>query len=666
MSLTPQHQDQPVLTNYAPRGRAFVLPKTRISIQGTLILCCALLWAIPAGAQTPPAMQQITPKASSEPLLNPGMGLYLFGTLNEKDLAPNLWPTQVINIGYFRDDWAKVQPDGPGSGHFAAYFQPIFDLWVKNLHKRVAFRFMSQNMHSESRYTTPKWVFDVGVPSETFKGIYVPQQTDPVFWDDHYLKIQEQFIADLGKYLDGRPGLEFIDIGGIGEWGEMHLARWTPAQLADSGYTPEKYVMAYRRLIDAYARAFPHTRVFLNVGDWVTINDYAAIHGVNFRQDGLTPTGASYQVGPRYYREYAKRGIVCNYELYAGYDEMKQKGWGIQATFDKGLEDPISYLHVNLMGFGEMAKAPAEVRDAVTNAAQRIGFRFAPTLIRCSWTIRVSPKRAARVLIESHWKNSGVAPCYDSYALRWDLVDSTGKTVLQKLSFPTVPTTRWGPGEEIAQSDLLSIPVGVPTGQYHLRVAMVKPEEPDLRIKLALANADADGRYEVASLSAVATADTTETVLHEEFEKGIVGWQPIQGIAASRDGAGHTGACLRLAGKPQEDAWSYAAFALPKPLTPAARYRLSGWMKVDALTPGAAPPYLKIGLNDASRKWITNVETNHYDVARLGTWQELMAWVETTPETATGVIAVEKGSLEARPTISLRLDDVGLELLEAP
>ncbi len=43
-----------------------------------------------------------------------------------------------------------------------------------------------------------------------------------------------------------------------------------------------------------------------------------------------------------------------------------------------------------------------------------------------------------------------------------------------------------------------------------------------------------------------------------------------------------------------------------------------------------------------------------------------MAWVETTPETAAGVIAVEKGSLEARPAISLRLDDVGLELLEAP
>ena len=256
-----------------------------------LVALCAVILAAPAMAQTETAMQEITPTPSNRPLMNPGMGLYLFGTLNEKDLAPDLWTSQVIDIGYFRDDWAKVQPDGPSGAHFEAYFEPVFDLWVNKLHKRVAFRFMSQNMHSQSKYVTPKWVFDAGVPSQSFKGISVPEQIDPVFWDDRYLRIQEQFIADLGKYLDGRPGLEFIDIGGIGEWGEMHLARWTPAQLAASGYTPEKYIGAYRRLIDAFARAFPRTRVFLNVGDWATINDYAALHGINFRQDGPHPSG---------------------------------------------------------------------------------------------------------------------------------------------------------------------------------------------------------------------------------------------------------------------------------------------------------------------------------------------------------------------------------------
>ena len=72
------------------------------------------------------------------------------------------------------------------------------------------------------------------------------------------------FNPDMGEYLDGRKGLEFVDIGGIGEWGEMHLGlhiqgRWTPQQLEETGFTRDKYVAAYRRVIDARAAAFPRS-----------------------------------------------------------------------------------------------------------------------------------------------------------------------------------------------------------------------------------------------------------------------------------------------------------------------------------------------------------------------------------------------------------------------
>src|SRR5579859_2905180 len=331
--------------------------------------------------------------------------------------------------------------DAEGEYRFDTYFKPIFDLWVNRLHKRVAFRFMAENMHSHRKYVTPKWVFDKGVPFVKLKGLYTEGQIDPVFWDERYLQIQERFIADLGKYLDGRPGLEFIDIGSIGEWGEMHLSRWTSEQLERSGFTPARYIAAYRRLIDAFARAFPHTRVFLNVGDYATINDYAAIRGLHFRQDGLTPSGPSSNVGERFYRTYAPRGVVCNYELYAGYTEMKQKGWGVKETFAKGLEDPISYLHINLMGYRELLDPPAEVKAAILDASRRIGFRFTLTRLRLSRTLRVRKSAPSRLLIEATWKNEGVAPCYGSYALRWTLFDTAGRAAAESLVFPKRPTT---------------------------------------------------------------------------------------------------------------------------------------------------------------------------------------------------------------------------------
>jgi len=211
----------------------------------------------PADALLP--MQQVVPTPATVPLVNPGMGLYLYGTLNVNDLPADAWFSSLVQIGYFREDWSVLEPLAQGKYRFEEYFGPIFDLWVNRWHRRVAFRFMSENVHSRRKYVTPKWVFDQGVPSVTLKGLYTKEQIDPVFWDDRYLAVQERFIADLGKYLDGRPGLEFIDIGSIGEWGEMHLARWTPEMLEQTGFSATRYIAAYRRLIDAFVETTPNT-----------------------------------------------------------------------------------------------------------------------------------------------------------------------------------------------------------------------------------------------------------------------------------------------------------------------------------------------------------------------------------------------------------------------
>lgn len=633
-----------------------------------LLPLLSLLAVSAAPAWSAPALdlQDVVPPASDAPLANPGMGLYLFGTRNPADMPADAWFAPMVNIGYFRDDWSVLEPDAEGEYKFDEYFGPIFDLWVKQWGKRVAFRFMSQNMHSRQKYVTPRWVFDKGVPGVTHKGLYTPEQIDPAFWDERYLAVQERFIAALGKYLDGRPGVEFIDIGGIGEWGEMHLARWTSEQLAQTGYSETRYIAAYRRLIDAYARAFPHTRVFLNVGDFETINDYAALRGVHFRQDGLKPSGPSADVGKRFYHSYSRRGVICNYELFSGYSEMKQKGWGVPETFAKGLEDPISYLHINLMSYRELQNPPAEVKQAVTDAARRIGFRFALTRLRCNRALRLDGRTPGRLLVEHTWKNLGVAPCYDSYALRFSLVDAAGKVAAEEIVFPRRPTTLWWPGEEVALQSVLSVPATTPLGAYRLKVAMVKPEEPALRIQLALAGRDADGRYDVAGVPVERGEARGGTAYEQGFEAGDGGWHPTEGISLKVDADAHSGkGALLVAGTQPGTAWSYASVDLPGPVLPASRYRLSCWMKVDGAPPARAP-YLKIGLTDAQGKWITNISTQEYDLAKVGTWQLLQAFVETTPETAGGHLAVEKGSLEGKFAVSLRLDDVKLELLEAP
>jgi hypothetical protein len=198
-------------------------------------------------------------------------------------------------------------------------------------------------------------------------------------------------------------------------------------------------------------------------------------------------------------------------------------------------------------------------------------------------------------------------------------------------------------------------------------VAMVEPEYPSLRVQLGIAGKDEEGCYDLCSLSAVKRPMNSAVVCHEGFEHGTAGWTTTEGMTLRADMAAHGGkGCLLVWGTQSGTAWNYAQITLKQPVLPASRYRLSCWMQVENIAPRAPAPYLKVGLSDVNGKWLTNIQTNGYDLARLGTWQRLVALVETTPNTGGGHLAVEKGSLEARINATIRLDDVRLELLESP
>ncbi len=617
-------------------------------------------------------MRTITPATSEAVLFNPGMGLYLPGGSNlGYQPPPDAWILQMADIVYFRPVWSDLEEAGPGSG-YDAYFQPIFDFWVKKMGKRVAFRVMSESMHARREYATPKWVFDQGVPGVQHTGLRQQPQIDPVFWNEKYLELYCQFVARLGKYLDGRTGLEYIDIGGIGEWGEMHLGlhipgRWTSSQLEATGFTPEKYIAAYRRVIDAHARAFPRTRVFLNVGDYAQINDYAALRGLDFRQDGLTPNGPSADVGNRFYRPYARRGVICNYEFHSSLEAMRKRNWDLKATLEKGLSDPISYLNTNILGMQQWDQAAPEVKQLFLDAARRIGFRFVLTKAEAPRQFRVRADRPGRLILKHEWTNAGVAPCYESYALEFTLHDSHDQPVASQIFFPEVPTNLWYPGKTVENQTVMRIPAGMPAGTYRLKVAMLSPEKPHEIIQLGIAGQDRDGRYLLGDIPATLAGPDDVAVRTEGFEQSSDDWSAGQGVTLSVDShERHAGAAsLRMEGT-QKKGWNYAASRTSFAVYPGSKYRLSCWMKVEKLEPKSMPPYFKLGVSDTDGTWSTNINTQPYDLRRLGQWQHLTAVAETPLDAATGQFAVERGTNQTSSSVKIWLDDVELELLEGP
>ena len=101
-------------------------------------------------------------------------------------------------------------------------------------------------------------------------------------------------------------------------------------------------------------------------------------------------------------------------------------------------------------------------------------------------------------------------------------------------------------------------------------------------------------------------------------------------------------------------------------------WRISDFYKpdIEPIQPVANINAHRHGVNqldfDSEGKWLMNCVTNSYDMSKSGQWQHLEATVETSMETAGGHLALERGSNDTATRIDLWLDNVQIELLEAP
>jgi hypothetical protein len=345
---------------------------------------------------------------------------------------------------------------------------------------------------------------------------------------------------------------------------------------------------------------------------------------------------------------------------------MQRKGWDLHATVEKGLEAPISYLNTNILGVNELARAPEDARRELVSAAQRAGFRFEITRLRYPRQFHVSETRAGRILLEHEWKNVGVAPCYESYAIRVSLWDKAGKKSFEYTCYPSIPTSEWWPGTSVSLQSVARVPPGLPIGEYTLAVGMYRPEEPDKDILLGIAGRNSANQYVMGRTEAIPAAEGPQTVYEESFENGSGKWSAARGMKLSVDATrAHSGKVSLLLEGAQQGAWNLGAVELPLPILPGCKYRLSCWMNVETLDPAQAPT-VKLGVADKNGRHLTNHVTVPYDLGKKGTWQPLSAVFDVSPDAARGNTSLEKSGRHTVSQARVFLDDVKLELLEAP
>ncbi|MDH7569473.1 MAG: carbohydrate binding domain-containing protein, partial [Armatimonadota bacterium] len=158
------------------------------------------------------------------------------------------------------------------------------------------------------------------------------------------------------------------------------------------------------------------------------------------------------------------------------------------------------------------------------------------------------------------------------------------------------------------------------------------------------------------------------------YETGTAGWNARSGFSlnASPDAArtGRLGGRVTGKGAGQNeyvvtvyDTGGADPYEIVGTLVPGKRYRLSVWVKVDRLTPGAPAPTARLTARDAqgSRE---SFSTNAYDLSRPGTWQRLETIFTVPAYTTRAYVAL---NTHTRETVEadLSLDDWSLAPVEA-
>jgi hypothetical protein len=209
---------------------------------------------------------------------------------------------------------------------------------------------------------SPEWVYQGGAQAFDFSNADLAHPSNypthlrmPIPWDEVYLKQWEEFIQAFGKRYQANSQVYSIQMAGGGHIGEMNLPK-AYQKWQQAGYTDEKLIGAWKRIIDAYQQAFPHTPRNLAINEPLGKQSHALPAVIAYvlatypRQVYLQHNGLKADFPPdhrirRLIRE-ASTTTSVGYQMVGGRGFLDGQTGNRLAAFRHALDDHVSYVEV--------------------------------------------------------------------------------------------------------------------------------------------------------------------------------------------------------------------------------------------------------------------------------------------------------------------------------
>jgi formylglycine-generating enzyme required for sulfatase activity len=485
----------------------------------------------------------VEPKEDTEAFLhNPGMGFLLTqhsdGLTNSKyEDVKESWiiKEKLTNKIYFRMPWSKLEPkEGDYKWEYIGW-EGCFNTWIANGYK-VGLQVMGMDGGTLYDSGTPQWVFDAGA-KYVDEGKGEKPKRYPVYWDAVYLEKVNNFVQALGKRYNNNPNIEFVGIGFMGEWGEMHISGHANKDLwLNAGYSLEKYIEAHKKIMDMHLKAFPDKSIVQelchpfygidSIYDVKEVIHYAVSKGISLKNNGV---GSSWDdLGLEKPYELQRSPHIDNWvsEFYNAYYKKVKLMVENMVSFEAIkfiLENhSISYwnhlcsvLELSQMGNPDIARrltyvnctsswdeilsmTPEDEKNMLRYAARKLGYRFVLKEIKYPEKIKIGKK----FLVNYKWENKGSAPCYKDYGILMALVDNKGNAVWEDLQLPGAGTSTWESNKITYNSLFWKIPkdANIKSGVYDIYVGMRDIKNQDIKIELAIDGKDKEKRYKIGKI----------------------------------------------------------------------------------------------------------------------------------------------------------------------
>ena len=458
------------------------------------------IWAVVMADQE---MVTVRPADSGAELINPGMGWVLHyydnvPTNYGSKLAPSdtldSWPG--LSVIYLRIPWSYVEL-AEGRYNWSVLDTPA-QRWIAK-GKQVAFRISC--CESWTRWATPQWVADAGAKGYNFRpGAGV--QADGPFWEPDYddpvfVAKLDGFLAALAARYDGNPEVAFVDVGSLGVWGEGHT--WASTKRPILAETVKRH-------IDLHQKHFKHTLLAANddmggpdASGENPVIQYAAERGLTLRDDSILVQAGKHAYFHAGWAQtfWPQVPVILESEHYGG---SKDRGaWQDGSLYLQAIEEyHASYASIHWW--------PQEFmdanRDLVRRINQRLGYRLQLVEAALPRTIRAG----GSFVVQSTWRNAGVAPClpggFSAVTFKDRQGGIVGVFVDQGLDVRTLPVGEPGKAESRQRQVAFDLPFQLVGGDYEVFVS-IGTVTGSPRIVLPLAGDDGQRRYRVGTVQVV-------------------------------------------------------------------------------------------------------------------------------------------------------------------